>query len=193
MPTTEPTIEEKAPEKIWLQWYGDGSPDDLGEVSVADVTWEREKIFEHDIEYTCAPQPATSPSDEVKLRARAEALEEAAKIVETRWATLSVGKVAIHLQAEVERNAIAASIRALKPDFTASALQSSGEVQSERPSKRDWEAGFLKTIAEGLRHAIQDHGPITKEWIGSASKRVYTRLRGTKYDAARHFTASDVD
>lgn len=48
----------------------------------------------------------------------------------------------------------------------------------------DYEAGFLRTIADALRHAIRDHGPITAEWIGSASKRVYSRLRGTKYAAA---------
>lgn len=56
---------------------------------------------------------AAIPTDEVAQRARADALEEAAKVAETRWATLSVGKVAAHLQPEVERNAIAASIRAL--------------------------------------------------------------------------------
>lgn len=42
---------EGIPENIWLQWYGDSSPDDVGNVSVVDVTWEREKIFKHDIEY----------------------------------------------------------------------------------------------------------------------------------------------
>ena len=41
---------------------------------------------------------------------------------------------------------------------------------------------FIATIADGLRHAIRDHGPITKELIGSAAKRVYSRIRGTKYD-----------
>lgn len=44
---------------------------------------------------------------------------------------------------------------------------------------------LLATIADGLRHAIRDHGPITKELIGSASKRVWSRLRGTKYDPFR--------
>lgn len=53
------------------------------------------------------------------------------------------------------------------------------EVDDE--TKHDYAAGFLRTIAEGLRHAIRDHGPITSEWIGSASKRVYSRLKGTKY------------
>lgn len=44
---------------------------------------------------------------------------------------------------------------------------------------------FLATIADGLRHAIRDHGPITKEQIGSAAKRVWGRVRETKYDPFR--------
>ena len=34
-----------------------------------------------------------------------------------------------------------------------------------------------RIIADGLRHAISDHGPVTKEWIGSATKRIYARLK----------------
>ena len=39
------------PERIWLQWHGDGDPDDPGEVCVDEVTWEQERIFDGDIEY----------------------------------------------------------------------------------------------------------------------------------------------
>jgi predicted esterase len=41
-----------APERIWLQLYGDASPDD-GPVDYRnnEVTWCWENIFEHDIEY----------------------------------------------------------------------------------------------------------------------------------------------
>ena len=41
-----------APDKIWLQWYGDSSPDQ-GEPtnSHGDVTWCADNIFEHDVEY----------------------------------------------------------------------------------------------------------------------------------------------
>ena len=46
------------PEKIYLQWHGDGEPDDLGEVSEHDVTWCRNKIFNHDIEYVSASEIA---------------------------------------------------------------------------------------------------------------------------------------
>jgi hypothetical protein len=42
---------DKPPEKIYLQFYGDGSPDDIGEVSDEDVTWCTDKQFAQDIEY----------------------------------------------------------------------------------------------------------------------------------------------
>ena len=40
-----------APERIWLQWFGDGAPDDPGEVYIDEVTWQDERIFDGDIEY----------------------------------------------------------------------------------------------------------------------------------------------
>lgn len=41
-----------APERIWLQWHGDADPEiEDGEVSEGDVSWCRDKIFTHDIEY----------------------------------------------------------------------------------------------------------------------------------------------
>jgi hypothetical protein len=43
-----------APLSLWLQWHGDGSPDDDGHVAESDVTWCREKVFEHDVEYVRA-------------------------------------------------------------------------------------------------------------------------------------------
>lgn len=39
------------PNRIWLQFHGDGSPDDPGEPDPADVTWCQDKINEHDVEY----------------------------------------------------------------------------------------------------------------------------------------------
>ena len=47
----------KPPKVIYLQWYGSGSPDDLGEVCEEEVTWCREKIFEHDFKYVLATKP----------------------------------------------------------------------------------------------------------------------------------------
>jgi hypothetical protein len=44
-----------APERIYLQYYGDQEPHD-GEVH--DVTWSREDVFEHDIEYVLASELA---------------------------------------------------------------------------------------------------------------------------------------
>ena len=40
-----------APDVIFLQWHGDGDPDELGEVYEEEVTWAAERIFDHDIEY----------------------------------------------------------------------------------------------------------------------------------------------
>jgi len=36
---------------------------------------------------------------------------------------------------------------------------------------------FEKRIADALRQTIEAHGPITKEWIGSASKRVVAAVK----------------
>ena len=40
-----------APERIWLQWWGDGDPDEPGEVYLDEVTWQDERIFDHDVEF----------------------------------------------------------------------------------------------------------------------------------------------
>ena len=45
-----------APHNLWLQWHGDGTPEDDGEVCDGEVTWSREKIFEHDVEYVHADE-----------------------------------------------------------------------------------------------------------------------------------------
>lgn len=54
------------PEVIYLQYHGDGNPDDEGTVRDCDVTWCRDKIFEHDLEYVRAwrsvPDPGASES-----------------------------------------------------------------------------------------------------------------------------------
>ena len=42
-----------------------------------------------------------------------------------------------------------------------------------------FEIGHLeKIISWGLRSCIHAHGPITREWIGSAAKRVAQNIRG---------------
>lgn len=42
------------PLDLWLQWHGDGTPEDDGEVCESGVTWSREKIFDADVEYVHA-------------------------------------------------------------------------------------------------------------------------------------------
>lgn len=46
------------PDKIYLQWHGDGEPDDVGEVSEVDVTWCKDRIYSQDIEYVQADRIA---------------------------------------------------------------------------------------------------------------------------------------
>jgi len=41
----------KAPDKIFLQWHGDGDPQDGSPVAESEVTWCRERVFTGDIEY----------------------------------------------------------------------------------------------------------------------------------------------
>ena len=41
----------KPPEKIYLQFYGDGEPDEEGNVDDEDVTWCINQIFTHDVEF----------------------------------------------------------------------------------------------------------------------------------------------
>jgi hypothetical protein len=45
-----------APLSLWLQWHGDGSPDDGGDVAESEVTWSLRKIFDHDVEYVQADE-----------------------------------------------------------------------------------------------------------------------------------------
>ena len=40
----------KPPDNIWLQFHGDGEPEDTP-VSSDDVTWCQDKIYDHDIHY----------------------------------------------------------------------------------------------------------------------------------------------
>jgi hypothetical protein len=40
------------PNTIYLQWHGDGTPDDPGPVGYDGVTWSTEPVFEHDVRYT---------------------------------------------------------------------------------------------------------------------------------------------
>jgi hypothetical protein len=42
----------KIPNTIYLQWHGDGTPDDLGPVDRDAVTWSTSPVFEHDVRYT---------------------------------------------------------------------------------------------------------------------------------------------
>lgn len=60
---------EKPPERIFLQYHGDGSAEP-GPVDEDSVTWCIEQIFDSDVEYTLSAPPACSPAAELdRLRA----------------------------------------------------------------------------------------------------------------------------
>ena len=61
----------------------------------------------------------------------------------------------------------------------------------------DWECQYSyvrcvlwKAIIEGLRDCINDHGLIDKEWIGSAGKRIMTKIM--QEEALQNVTPDDV-
>jgi len=56
MPSKEQGIDKTVPNKIFLQWHGEGDPQDPRSPSQGDVTWSKDKVFEHDIEYVKAPE-----------------------------------------------------------------------------------------------------------------------------------------
>ena len=42
------------PDRIYIQWYGEGHPDEFNadfELPCDEITWCKDKIFDHDIEY----------------------------------------------------------------------------------------------------------------------------------------------
>jgi hypothetical protein len=45
------------PDNLYLQWHGDSEPTD-SPISVQDVTWSRDKIWPHDVEYARVPNDA---------------------------------------------------------------------------------------------------------------------------------------
>lgn len=48
------------PKRIWLQWHGDGSPEDPGDVDPSvGVTWATDRVYKHDIEYVRATEGDT--------------------------------------------------------------------------------------------------------------------------------------
>lgn len=42
---------KNAPQKIWLQFYGDGDCKNDNDIYSGEVTWCEEKIFKHDVQY----------------------------------------------------------------------------------------------------------------------------------------------
>ena len=75
------------PEKIYLQWHGDADPADYPDGSEPrgdDVTWCRDKIFDHDIAYVRADKLAALEAERDQLRAEnAELQNELTKGIHT--------------------------------------------------------------------------------------------------------------
>jgi hypothetical protein len=49
-----------------------------------------------------------------------------------------------------------------------------------RKTRREPTNAMMRPIVWGLQDAIHAHGPITRESVSSAAKRVYGRLRGIR-------------
>ena len=103
--TTKPSIDKATPEQIWLQWYGDADPDlEVGEVSVEDVTWEREQIFKHDVAYV-----RQDIADERVREARREVWEHAVSVARiSAKKSLKAGLNIASLEIAIRRLEIAA-------------------------------------------------------------------------------------
>jgi hypothetical protein len=105
---TEPQAQpQEVPERIWLQWYGSGDPEvESGPVSMADVTWKREQIFKHDIEYVRADLPRAAADYK-------QGLLDALALAENHWNKYRDNKseCAVHIIDEIKK-AVAATPRA---------------------------------------------------------------------------------
>jgi len=61
------------PKELWLQWYGDRSPDEMlprDDIYTTDVTWCTEKMFSHDVKYVRANYPVVPVDALLELRNR---------------------------------------------------------------------------------------------------------------------------
>ncbi len=55
-------------------------------------------------------------------------------------------------------------------------------VQPRHTPESEADSASLRAITGALRTTIQDHGPITKEWVGSAAKRIHGQLKAQDTD-----------
>lgn len=101
-----------APEKIYLQWHGDADPADYpdDEPRGDDVTWCRDKIFDHDIAYVRAGNLATLEAERENLMLRISELQAAHDTANRSLATLE------QITAELldEHNRLAAEVAAAR-------------------------------------------------------------------------------
>lgn len=65
---------QQPPRTIYIQWHGDGDPDD-GDVSIGDVTWCKDRIFDNDVEYIRA-----DVVEQIRLRERERTANMAADL-----------------------------------------------------------------------------------------------------------------
>lgn len=84
------------------------------------------------------------------------------------------GKVVRRFLEEPDVNEIAKR-RALEGDSDVFDL-----IFTIRKMRREPTNATMRTIVLGLQDAIHAHGAITSEWVSSAAKRVYGRMRGVR-------------
>lgn len=68
----------KPPERIWLQWHGDNDDPDFDEPNqvMDEVTWHRDRVFEHDVEYVAASRIESLEAEIERLKIPQHGYEE---------------------------------------------------------------------------------------------------------------------
>jgi len=65
------------PRFSWLQWYGDGEPQDGDPAKGEEISWCHEPVFKHDVKYIRADLARTDEADYDKIEALSEQLNSA--------------------------------------------------------------------------------------------------------------------
>ena len=81
------------PDRLWLQWDGDVEHpgDEMRDPYLNEVTWSKDRVYKHDIEYVRAESPSRACGESPALRKAVEALREIFAILGPEGATCCEG------------------------------------------------------------------------------------------------------